>query len=106
MSVETDMAPHGQAPQEEQSPRPEWLRVVPFLVVMALVVFGFVWILMYHWKRGSVTLAAALFLAAVFRAALPPEACRLLAIRSRPVDVLTYSGFAAMITYVAVTIGP
>ncbi|MGW0520586.1 DUF3017 domain-containing protein [Crossiella sp. NPDC003009] len=103
MSVAADLPPSQEQPQER---RPAWLRVVPFLVVMAMVVFGFVWILMYHWKRGSVTLAGALFLAAVFRAALPVEASYLLAIRSRPIDVLTYSGFALMITYVAMTIGP
>ncbi|MCK2237007.1 MULTISPECIES: DUF3017 domain-containing protein [unclassified Crossiella] len=105
MSVTAGLPPARDVPSS-QDQRPGWLRVVPFLVVMAMVIFGFVLILMYHWKRGTVTLAGGLFLAAVFRAALPPEVCLLLAIRSRPIDVLTYGGFATMITYVAMTIGP
>lgn len=106
MSVGTDVPAANEQPPQPERERPRWLRVVPFLVVMAMVVFGFVWILMYHWKRGSVTLAGALFLAAVFRAALPQEVTYLLAIRSRPIDVLTYGAFAMTITYVAMTIGP
>jgi hypothetical protein len=77
---------------------------LPFVLVMAVVTVGIVRISMYNWREGSVWIGLALFLAAGLRAVLRDEQAGLVAIRSRPVDVLSYAGFGAMVIAVAVTI--
>ena len=49
-------------------------------------------------------LGAALLVAAVLRLALPAEQAGLLAIRSKAIDVLCYSGFGVTMVALAVTI--
>lgn len=77
---------------------------VPFVLVMAVVAVGLVRISMDHWREGSVWIGLALFLAAGLRALLRDEQAGLVAIRSRPVDVLSYAFFGTMVIAVAVTI--
>jgi hypothetical protein len=77
---------------------------VPFALVLALVAVAAVRILQYHWRQGAVIIGGALLVAAVFRAVLPGVRAGLLAIRGRPVDVLTYSGLGVLVLFLAFTI--
>jgi hypothetical protein len=76
----------------------------PFLAVVAVVVVGLVRVLTQHWREGAALLGGALLLAAVLRAVLAPERVGLLAIRSRPVDVLVYLAFGGALVVLALTI--
>jgi hypothetical protein len=77
---------------------------LPFAMVLAVVAFGLVRIIMYHWRQGTVLIGLALFLAAALRVLLRDDQAGLIMIRSRAVDVLTYSGFGACMIFVAMTI--
>ena len=77
---------------------------LPFGLVMAVVAVGLVRIIMYHWREGTVLMGAALIMAAGLRVLLSDEQAGLIAIRSRPVDVLTYTGFGVCMMFVALTI--
>ncbi|TNC21621.1 DUF3017 domain-containing protein [Amycolatopsis alkalitolerans] len=77
---------------------------VPFGVVLVLVAVAAVRILQYHWRQGAVIIGGALLVAAVFRAVLPDVRAGLLAIRGRPVDVLTYAGLGTVVLFLAFTI--
>jgi hypothetical protein len=75
-----------------------------FALVVAVAIVGFVLIAIYRWRRGAVTLGAALLLAGGLRAVLSDARAGLLAIRGRVVDVLAYTGFGLALVAVAVTI--
>ncbi|GAA4860829.1 MULTISPECIES: DUF3017 domain-containing protein [Saccharopolyspora] len=77
---------------------------VAFGLVVLVALIAFVLIALQHWRRGATLLGGALVLAAVFRAVLSPERAGLLAIRSRPVDLLLYGGLGTLIIIDAVTI--
>jgi hypothetical protein len=76
----------------------------PVAVVFAVVVVGMVRVLTQHWREGAALLGGALLLAALLRVLLPTERAGLLAIRSRPVDVLIYSAFGGVLVVLALTI--
>ncbi|TCP49379.1 DUF3017 family protein [Tamaricihabitans halophyticus] len=76
----------------------------PFLVVVGLVAIGLVQIALYYWRQGTGMVGIALLVAAVIRLALSDDRVWLLAIRSRPVDALTYAGLGLLIVVVALTI--
>ena len=81
-----------------EPPRTLWSRLPaewPMLVVLAIAVVGLLRVATAHWREGSVLLGGALLVAAALRAALPPDRAGLLAIRSRVVDILAYSGLWA-----------
>lgn len=75
-----------------------------FTLVLIVGAVGGVLILLYHWRRGAVLIGAALLLAALFRFLLPDRRAGLLAVRGRPVDVLSYTALGACVVSVAVTI--
>jgi hypothetical protein len=77
---------------------------LPFLLVMAIVAIAALRIGMYHWRQGAALVGGALLVAALLRAVLPDDRAGLLAIRGRPVDVLSYAGLAVLILFVAFTI--
>ncbi len=58
----------------------------------------------YHWRQGAVLIGGALLLAGLLRAALPEAKAGLLAIRGKPVDVLTYGALSVLIMFIAFTI--
>ena len=80
--------------------QPEW----PMTVVLGVAVVGLLRVATAHWREGSVLLGGALLVAAALRAALPPDRAGLLAIRSRVVDILVYSGLGLAVVLLAVTI--
>ncbi|MDQ3406182.1 MAG: DUF3017 domain-containing protein [Actinomycetota bacterium] len=77
---------------------------LPFALVMTVVVVGLVRILMDHWREGSVWIGLALLLAAGLRVLLRDEQAGLIAIRSRAIDVLTYTLLGVLVIAVALTI--
>ena len=77
---------------------------LPFGVVVLVVAVGMVRVLTQHWREGAALLGGALLLAALLRVLLPSERVGLLAIRSRPVDVLTYLAFGGVLVMLAFTI--
>jgi Protein of unknown function (DUF3017) len=76
----------------------------PAVIVFAVVVVGMVRVLTQHWREGAALLGGALLLAALLRVLLPSERAGLLAIRSRPVDVLIYLAFGGVLVLLALTI--
>ena len=75
-----------------------------FVLVFLVVAVGMVRVLTQHWREGAALLGGALLLAAFLRVLLPPERVGLLAIRSRPVDVLVYLAFGGAMLVLALTI--
>lgn len=79
-------------------------KYLPLILVLAVVAFGLLRITQYHWRQGTVLIGGALLLAAALRALLSPERAGMVAIRSRPVDVLLYGGLGLMVMAVSLTI--
>lgn len=77
---------------------------IPLVLVLAVTAIGLVRIGMYHWREGTVLLGAALLIAALLRALVPPDRIGMVAIRGRGIDVLLYSGLGLMIMAVSLTI--
>ncbi|OLF05032.1 hypothetical protein BLA60_38005 [Actinophytocola xinjiangensis] len=77
---------------------------LPFGLVMAVVALGLLRIVLYHWREGTVLMGAALVLAAGLRVLLSDEQAGLIVIRSRGIDVLTYTAFGVCMMAVALTI--
>jgi hypothetical protein len=76
----------------------------PIILVFAVVTVGMVRVLTQHWREGAALLGGALLLAALLRVVLPTDRVGLLAIRSRPVDVLVYLAFGGALMVLALTI--
>jgi hypothetical protein len=72
--------------------------------VLLIAATGMVRTLTQHWREGAVLLGGALIVAAVLRLLLPTDRVGLLAIRSRPIDVLCYAGLGTVIAVLAMTI--
>ncbi|OLT21871.1 hypothetical protein BJF78_33725 [Pseudonocardia sp. CNS-139] len=76
----------------------------PLALVLLIAAAGMVRVLTQHWREGAVLLGGAMIVAAVLRAVLPSDRVGLLAVRSRPVDVLCYAGFGVVMSIIAVQI--
>lgn len=65
---------------------------VPFVSVVLIVAFGFVYVLVAagHWLRGVTVIAFGMVVASGLRATLPPSKAGLLVVRGRLFDVLCY----------------
>ena len=68
------------------------------IVVLAIAVVGLLRVATANWREGSVLLGGALL------AVLPPDRAGLVAIRSRIVDILAYSGLGLAVVLLAFTI--
>lgn len=77
---------------------------VPAALVAAVALIGMAFVLTQHWRWGAVLLGAALLVAALLRMVIPLDRVGLLAIRSRAIDVLCYSGFGVVMLLLAATI--
>ena len=75
-----------------------------FALVLLVAAVGIVRIMEYHWRQGAALIGGTLVLASLFRALLPPRRAGLLAVRGRPIDVLSYAGLGAFVLFVALTI--
>jgi hypothetical protein len=87
-----------------QRDRKAALTQLPFSLVMLIVVIAGLRIFQYHWREGTALIGGALMVAAVLRAILSTEQAGLLAIRGKPVDVLSYAGLSVLIFFVTFTI--
>ncbi len=80
-------------------------RVTNELPAITVVAAGFVGIVyaaaFHHWRRGLYVVALALLLGAILRLTLPTRRIGSLAVRSRAVDVLTLTVFAAGVAFLA-----
>jgi hypothetical protein len=74
------------------------------LAVLAVAAVGLLRVATANWREGAVLLGGSLLLAAALRTALPPDRAGLLAIRSKVLDVLSYSGLGLAVVLLAVTI--
>lgn len=76
------------------------LRNLPMVLVLVLGATGIAYsaAVPRHWLRGVLLLAAACALAGLCRLLLPVRQAGLLAVRSRPADVLCYVGLAVAIS--------
>lgn len=82
---------------------PPWLRRVdlrdaPAALVLVIAFGGLIYAAVFreHWLRGVLLLAGAMVLGGVLRAMLPARQAGLLAVRSRPFDVLCYLGLGSL----------
>lgn len=96
--------PDATTPAERTSWRDAARTHVALAVVLLITAAGMVRIVQYHWVQGAVLIGGALVVGALFRAVLPPHRAGLLAVRSRPVDVLTYLILGSCVIFVALTI--
>jgi Protein of unknown function (DUF3017) len=74
-------------------------RDIPFLVVLAVLVAGFVLIRVApeHWLRGVLIIGADLIAAGVLRLVLPVRRAGILVVRSRPFDTVAYIGLGVLV---------
>lgn len=74
--------------------RRTWRRQLPLTFVLGLVGAGFVLTAVGHWVTGVDVIAAGLAAGAAMRAALPPTAVGLLAVRHRAFDTVVMAAAA------------
>ncbi len=72
------------------------------VVLMVLVAGGFV--VADRWRRGAVLVGIAMLTGAILRAVLRDHQVGLLAVRNRPVDVVTFASFGVAIIVLASSI--
>jgi hypothetical protein len=77
---------------------------VPFALVLLIVAVAALRIGQYHWRQGTALIGGALLVAGLLRAVLSSGRAGLLAIRGKPVDVLSYAAFAGLILFLSFTI--
>ena len=76
----------------------------PAAVVLAIAAIGLLRVATANWREGAVLLGGSLLVGAVLRGVLPPDRAGLLAIRSRMIDVLSYTGLGLAVVLLALTI--
>lgn len=79
---------------------------VPYLVVGLFVSAGLVLIIFEYWRRGVVTIGAAMGLAGILRLLLPARRAGLLSVRSRGFDVAAYIFLAVAMIGIGLAIPP
>ncbi len=77
---------------------------MPMLLVVAVLVVAVVFVAQERWRRGSLFIGGAALLASVLRLFLPQVRAGLLAVRSRPFDVVAYAVLGGTIIALAATI--
>jgi multisubunit Na+/H+ antiporter MnhB subunit len=74
------------------------------IAVLVVAAVGLLRVATANWREGAVLLGGSLLLAAVLRGVLPQERAGLVAIRSRALDVVSYTGLGLAVVLLAVTI--
>ncbi|MEV0404600.1 DUF3017 domain-containing protein [Actinoallomurus sp. NPDC050550] len=80
---------------------PRWLGQLPYVFVLCGVAAGLAVVATNHFRRGSMLIAAAVFIGALARLVLPESQAGMLAVRPRWVDVLLMTAAAVGVTLVA-----
>lgn len=77
---------------------------VPYLAVGLVVVAGLVLVVFEYWRRGLVTIGAAMGLAGLLRLLLPARRAGLLSVRGRGFDVAAYVFLAVALVGIGLAI--
>ena len=80
---------------------PRWLPRLPYAFVLCGVAVGLAVVATNHFRRGSMLIAASVFIGALARLVLPESQVGMLAVRRRWLDVLLLTATAVGITLVA-----
>ncbi|MCO5999196.1 DUF3017 domain-containing protein [Actinoallomurus rhizosphaericola] len=80
---------------------PRWLGQLPYVFVLCGVAAGLAVVATNHFRRGSMLIAASVFIGALARLVLPESQTGMLAVRRRWVDVLLMTAAAVGVTLVA-----
>jgi Protein of unknown function (DUF3017) len=80
---------------------PRWLGRLPYAFVLCGVAAGLAVVATNHFRRGSMLIAASVFIGALARLLLPESQVGMLAVRRRWLDVLLMTAAAVGITLVA-----
>lgn len=80
---------------------PRWLSRLPYAFVLCGVAAGLVVVATNHFRRGSMLIAASVFIGALARLVLPESQVGMLAVRRRWFDVFLMTAAAVGITLVA-----
>jgi hypothetical protein len=78
----------------------------PLALVLLGLVIGLIVLTFYDFRVGSILLGVAVLFGAALRTVLSHDRAGLLAIRSRPVDLLTMYALGVALTSVAVLVPP
>ncbi len=73
----------------------------PAVAVVLVGLFGVVAAAQHHWRKGLYVVAAGLALGALLRLVLPTRRAGTLAVRTKPVDVVTLALLAAGVALLA-----
>ncbi len=79
---------------------------VPYIAVGLVVAAGLVLVTFAYWRRGVVTIGAAMALAGLLRLLLPARRAGLLSVRSRGFDVAAYVFLAVALAGIGLAIPP
>jgi hypothetical protein len=82
--------------------RREW----PLVTSLGVVVVGLLVVATGHFRRGTVLLSFGITLALFLRILLPSDRARLLAVRSKRVDVVVLAALAAATSVLALWVPP
>ncbi|WP_051499719.1 DUF3017 domain-containing protein [Nocardia sp. BMG51109] len=74
------------------------------LLVVAVLLVAVIFVAQDRWRRGAYVIGGATLLAAALRACLPTARVGLLAVRSKPFDIGTYTVLGGLIIVLAATI--
>jgi hypothetical protein len=79
----------------------------PFLLVVALLVVAFVYLVFSpgHLRRGAAVIALSALVAGLLRVVLPAQRAGLLRVRARWIDAVCYLGLGGLILSVAIRLG-
>ena len=88
------------------SRRRRWWAQWPIAVVLAGVIAALTIVALDHFRVGSLILAASLVLAFVLRAVLPADRVGMLAVRSKPVDLVVLGSLSAALVVFALWVPP
>jgi hypothetical protein len=74
-------------------------RDIPFLVILAVLVVGFVFVRVQpeHWLRGILLIGGDLVAAGLLRLVLPRRRAGILVVRSRAFDTICYVGLGVLV---------
>ncbi len=76
----------------------------PFALVVLMVLTAGGFVVADRWRRGAILVGIAMLVGAVLRAVLRDHQVGLLAVRNRPVDVVTFAAFGVAILVLASSI--
>lgn len=82
------------------------LRELPFLLVLLVVAAGMVAVHLGYWRKGSILIGTAPIAASFLRLLLSTRSAGLLAVRSKPFDVLVPLVFGVTFVILALTVPP